>query len=57
VYGVSTGALPAGLPPPPQPSGLLVQVPVFNAIACMMPIMAVGSLALIFVGFRRMLDP
>jgi hypothetical protein len=57
VYGISTGILPSGLPPPPQPSGILVQVPMINAAACITPIMAVGSLALIVVGFRRMLDP
>src|SRR5204863_3551106 len=31
VYGISTGVLPSGLPPPPQPSGVLVQVPVINS--------------------------
>jgi hypothetical protein len=57
VYGIYTGALPSGLPPPPQPRGVLVQIPVFNAAACFMPLMAVGSVGLIVVGFRRFLDP
>ena len=57
VYGIYTGFLPSGLPPPPQPPGVLVQVPVYNATACFMPIMAVGSVALIVVGFRRVIDP
>ena len=57
VYGIYTGFLPAGLPPPPQPPGVLVPVPVFNAAACFMPLMAIGSVALIVVGFRRFLDP
>jgi hypothetical protein len=57
VYGTYTGVLPSGLPPPPQPRGVLVQVPVVNAAACFMPLLAIGSVALIVVGFRRVLDP
>ena len=56
VYGVYTGLLPSG-PAPPQPRGVLVQVPVFNATACFMPLIAISSIALIVVGFRRVLDP
>jgi hypothetical protein len=57
VYGISTGLLPSGLPPPPQQPGVLIQLPVFNAAACFTPLIAVGSLALIVVGFRRIFDP
>jgi hypothetical protein len=57
VYGTYAGVLPSGLPPPPQPRGVLVQVPAFNAAACFMPLLAIGSVALIVVGFRRVLDP
>jgi hypothetical protein len=57
VYGIYTGVLPSGLPPPPQPRGVLVQVPVYNAALCFMPLLAIGSVALIVVGFRRVLDP
>jgi hypothetical protein len=57
VYGIYTGFLPSGLPPPPQPRGVLIQVPVFNAAACFMPLMAVMSVALIVIGFRRVVDP
>ena len=57
VYGIATGFLPTGLPPPQPPPGLLVPVPVFNATSCLMPLMAIGSVALIIVGFRRFLDP
>ena len=57
VYGISTGVLPSGLPPPPSPPGVLVQLPVFNAAACFMPLMAIGSVGLVVVGFRRVLDP
>jgi hypothetical protein len=57
VYGTYTGVLPSGLPPPPQPRGLLVPVPVVNGAACVMPLLAIGSVALIVVGFRRVLDP
>jgi hypothetical protein len=58
VYGIYTGFLPSGLPPPPPPPpGVLVQVPVINAAACFSPLMTIGSVALIFVGFRRVLDP
>jgi len=57
VYGISTGVLPSGLPPPPQPSGVHVQLPVINSAACFTPLMAIGSVGLIVVGFRRLLDP
>ena len=29
----------------------------FNAAACFMPLMAIGSVGLVVVGFRRVLDP
>jgi hypothetical protein len=57
VYGTYTGVLPSGLPPPPLPRGVLVQVPVYNAALCFMPLLAIGSVALIVVGLRRVLDP
>jgi len=57
VYGTYTGVLPSGLPPPPQPHGVLVQVPVLNAAACFMPLLAIGSVGLLVVGFRRVIDP
>jgi hypothetical protein len=57
VYGTYTGVLPSGLPPPPQLRGVLVQVPVYNPALCFMPLLAIGSVALIVVGFRRVLDP
>lgn len=58
VYGVYSGFLPSGLPPPPAPPpGVLVQVPVFNAAACFIPLIAISSVALIAVGFRRIFDP
>ncbi len=57
VYGIYTGLLPSGPPPPPQPPGVLVQVPAYNATACFMPLMAITSVLLIIVGFRRVLDP
>jgi hypothetical protein len=57
VYGIYSGVLPAGLPPPPQPKGLLVPVPTVNAMGCIVPLLAIGSVALVFVGFRRILDP
>lgn len=58
VYGIYTGILPSGLPPPPPPPpGVLVQVPVINAAACFTPLLTIGSLALIVVGLRRVVDP
>jgi hypothetical protein len=57
VYGIYTGVLPSGLPAPPQPRGLLVQVPTINAVACVMPLMAIGSVACLVVGVRRVFDP
>jgi hypothetical protein len=58
VYGIYTGFLPSGLPPPPPPPpGVLVQLPVVNAAACFLPLMTIGSIALIVVGFRRVVDP
>jgi hypothetical protein len=58
VYGIATGFLPVGLPgPPAPPKGVLVQVPSISGAACVVPLMGVASVALIFVGFRRVLDP
>lgn len=58
VYGISTGVLPAGLPPPPAPPpGVLIQVPTLNAAGCIVPLLIVGSIALIVIGFRRVVDP
>jgi hypothetical protein len=57
VYGMYSGVLPLGLPPPPPPPGLVVPIPTPNPAACVMPLMALGSLGLVIVGFRRVLDP
>jgi len=58
VYGIYTGFLPSGMPPPPPPPpGILVQVPTMNATACVMPLLTLGSIALIVVGGRRVVDP
>jgi hypothetical protein len=57
MYLIATGVLPAGLPPPAPPPGVLVQVPLPNAMGCVLPLMAIGSVALIVVGFRRAIDP
>ena len=57
VWGIYSGFLPSGPPPPPQPRGVLVQVPVYNATACFLPLIAISSCGLIVVGFRRVLDP
>jgi hypothetical protein len=57
VYLISTGVLPAGLPPPPPPPGVLVQVPMLNANQCILPLTLIGSVGLIIVGFRRAIDP
>jgi hypothetical protein len=57
VYGIYTGVLPSGLPPPPQPKGVLIQVPVVNSAAFFLPLIAVMSVALIAVGFKRVVDP
>jgi hypothetical protein len=57
VYGISTGALPAGLPPPPPPPGVLIQPPIPNATQCLVPLVGIGSIGLIVAGFRRLIDP
>jgi hypothetical protein len=57
VYLISTGVLPAGLPPPPQPRGVLVQVPVFSATSCLVPLIAISSVVLVVLGLRRAIDP
>jgi hypothetical protein len=54
-YAISIGLIPVGLTPPNPPPGVLV--PIFNPAACFIPIMALGSVALIVVGFRRVIDP
>ena len=56
-YGVYTGFLPSGPPPPAPPPGVLVQVPTFNAMGCLIPVMGITSVVLIVVGFRRVIDP
>jgi hypothetical protein len=57
VYGIYSGFLPAGLPPPPQPRGVLVPVPTVNGAACLLPVMAITSVVLLAVGFKRLVDP
>jgi hypothetical protein len=58
VYGIYSGFLPSGLPPPPAPpKGVLIQVPFVNPAAFFLPLISVGSVALIFVGLRRVVDP
>jgi hypothetical protein len=58
VYGIYSGFLPSGLPPPPPPpKGVLIQIPTINAAACFLPLITIGSVALIGVGFRRFFDP
>ncbi len=57
VWGIYSGALPSGLPPPPQPKGVLIQVPVINGAAFFLPLIAVMSVALIAIGLRRLVDP
>jgi hypothetical protein len=56
-YLIVTGVLPAGIPPPKPPPGILVQVPIFNATACLLPLLAAGSIALIVLGLRRAIAP
>ena len=56
-YLISVGVLPAGLPPPAPPPGVLVQVPLPNAMGCVVPLTAIGGVALIVFGFRRVIDP
>jgi hypothetical protein len=56
-YLIFTGVLPAGLPPPKAPPGVLVQVPLFNATTCLLPLLIVGAVALIVLGVRRAIDP
>jgi hypothetical protein len=56
-YLVSSGVLPAGLPPPAPPPGVLVQVPLPNAMACVVPLTGIGGVALVIVGMRRVFDP
>jgi hypothetical protein len=57
VYGIYSGVLPSGLPPPPQPKGVLIPIPVVNGAAFFLPIIAVMSVALIAIGFKRVVDP
>lgn len=57
VYGIYSGVLPSGLPAPPQPKGVLIPVPVVNGAAFFLPLIAIMSVALIAVGFKRFVDP
>jgi len=56
-YLMFAGVLPVGLPPPAPPPGVLVQVPLMNPAQCVVPLISVGSIALVIVGFRRVIDP
>jgi hypothetical protein len=57
VYGIYTGVLPSGLPPPPQLPGAAFPIPIVNAAAFYLPLIAVMSVLLIAVGLRRLFDP
>jgi hypothetical protein len=57
VYGISSGRLPAGLPPPIPPPGILVNLPTLNAIACLLPLLTLFSIALIAIGLKRAFSP
>jgi hypothetical protein len=54
-YAMTTGILPAGLPVPPPPPGVFV--PLFNPIACLVPLLVLGAVALIAAGTKRLIDP
>jgi len=59
---LEVGGAPVGTAPGAPVSTKVVpgeskRVPVVNAAACVMPILAIGSVALIVVGFRRVIDP
>ncbi len=56
-YLITTGVIPAGLAPPAPPPGVLVQVPLPNAMGCVVPLTAVGGMLLLVLGFRRVIDP
>jgi len=56
-YLIFTGVLPVGLPPPPPPPGVLVQVPLMNPAQCVVPMLGLGAIALVIVGFKRVIDP
>src|SRR5215207_10031439 len=56
-YLITTGVIPAGLPPPAPPPGVLIQVPLPNAMGCIVPLTAVGGTLLIILGLRRVIDP
>ncbi len=53
------GGLPGAPAPPPPPPGLkgLSLAPLFSVTNCMVPLMAIGSVGLVLVGLRRMVDP
>jgi hypothetical protein len=56
-YGIFSGVLPAGLPEPPQPPNVVGRIPIINPVQCVIPVLMLGSVALVFVGFRQILDP
>jgi hypothetical protein len=58
VYGIYSGFLPSSLlTAPSPPPGVLTQMPMLSASACLMPLMTLGSVGLIVVGVRRVVDP
>ena len=53
------GGLPGAPAPPPPPPGLKgMPVPVLaNVTSCLVPLLAIGSVGCILIGFRRLVDP
>ena len=54
-YAMTAGIVPAGLPVPPPPPGVFV--PLFNPMACLVPMLVLGAVALIVAGAKRLIDP
>jgi hypothetical protein len=56
---VSLGNLPGAPTPPPPPPGLrgLPTVPIVSFTTCFVPLIGLGSVGLIVVGFRRIVAP
>jgi hypothetical protein len=60
VYAIfQAGGLPGAPAPPPPPPGLKgMPVPTLaNVTSCLVPLLAIGSVGCILIGFRRLVDP
>ncbi len=53
---MTSGVIPAG-PSFPMPPGFVVRPPILGPMTCVTSLMAIGGVALLVLGLRRVIDP